>query len=95
MLKSPGSDMILELNWYPHAYRFGGKSGLDHVAYQVGDVDQAFSSLTRKYKGPIAPFNEGKWRLAFIEDPDGNWIELGEKLRIRNPAKRKRKLIRI
>jgi hypothetical protein len=29
----------------------------------------------------IAPFEEGKWILVYVKDPDGNWIELGSCLR--------------
>lgn len=77
-LKSEGSPQILELNWYPPNYEHGG-SGLDHLAFQLKDVDKAYKRLSRKYEGVLSPFDEGRWRLAYIKDPDGNWIELGEK----------------
>jgi lactoylglutathione lyase len=77
-LKSPGSKQILELNWYPKNYRFGGTSGLDHLAFQVDSVQKYFERLSKKkYKAPIRPFMEGRWMLAYVKDPDGNWIELG------------------
>ena len=80
-LKSKGSKQILELNWYPRKYKYGGKSGLDHLAFEVKDAASAYRKLSKKYRGTIAPFEEGKWILAYVKDPNGNWIELGSKLR--------------
>ena len=78
-LRSKGSTQILELNWYPKKYRHGGSKGLDHLAFQVKDVNSTYSTITRKFKGTIKPFKEGRWRLAYVTDPDGNWVELGQK----------------
>lgn len=80
-LTSKGSKQILELNWYPRKYRYGGKSGLDHLAFEVKDASAAYRKTSRKHKGAIAPFEEGRWILAYIRDPNGNWIELGSRLR--------------
>lgn len=78
-LRSKGSAQILELNWYPKNYKHGGSKGLDHLAFQVTDLDATYSKITRKFKGTIKPFKEGRWRLGYVVDPDGNWIELGQK----------------
>jgi lactoylglutathione lyase len=78
-LTTKGSRQILELNWYPKSYRHGGRSGLDHLAFEVKDASNAYRQLTVRRKGAIAPFKEGKWMLAYVKDPDGNWIELGSK----------------
>jgi len=86
VLKSKGSSQLLELNWYPEGYLHGGPSGLDHLAYLVEDADKAYAKLSRAADGAIAPFDEGKWRLGYVKDPDGNWIELGSKLRNRRRA---------
>ena len=83
-LRSKGSRQVLELNWYPKNYRYGGKSGLDHLAYEVNDVTKEYAKFSKKRKGAIKPFKEGKWILAYVKDPDGNWIELGERIR-KNP----------
>ena len=80
-LTTRGSKQILELNWYPKKYRYGGKSGLDHLAFEVRDASIAYERLTKNRKGMIPPFKEGMWLLAYMKDPDGNWIELGSKLR--------------
>jgi len=80
-LKSKGSQQILELNWYPRKYKYGGRSGLDHLAFELKDAVAEYRKLSTKYKGTIPPFEEGKWMLAYVKDPDGNWIELGSRLR--------------
>ena len=82
-LTSKGSKQILELNWYPRKYRYGGKSGLDHLAFEVRDAVAEYKKLRKKYRVAIAPFEEGKWMLAYVKDPNGNWIELGSRLRKR------------
>jgi lactoylglutathione lyase len=76
-LKSKGSQQILELNWYPRKYKYGGKSGLDHLAFEVKDAIAEYRKLSTKHKGTIPPFEERNWMLAYVKDPDGNWIELG------------------
>jgi lactoylglutathione lyase len=80
-LTSKGSKQILELNWYPRRYRYGGRSGLDHLAFEVKDAVAEYRKLSKKYRGTIAPFEEGRWILAYVQDPNGNWIELGSRLR--------------
>ena len=84
-LRSKRSKQILELNWYPKNYRHGGKSGLDHLAFEVANIQKSYSDLSKKYRGAIPPFLEGKWSLAYIKDPDGNWIELGQRLKSKRP----------
>jgi len=85
-LRSGRSKQILELNWYPKGYAYGGRSGLDHLAFQVDDVEKAYSRMAKRDDGVIKPFVEGRWKLAFVKDPDGNWIELGELLRKRRES---------
>ena len=80
-LVTRGSKQVLELNWYPKSYRHGGVKGLDHLAFEVKDAEVAYKKLSGRRKGMIPPFKEGRWNLAYIKDPDGNWIELGSKAR--------------
>jgi catechol 2,3-dioxygenase-like lactoylglutathione lyase family enzyme len=80
-LRARGSKQVLELNWYPRSFKYGGKSGLDHLAFEVKDVSAAYKEMMKKYRGLIEPFQEGRWMLAYIADPDGNWIELCQQLR--------------
>lgn len=82
-LKSPGSSQILELNWYPKNYKFGGRSGLDHLCFEVDNADEYFQRLSKKHRARIKPFREGRWILAYVDDPDGNWIEIGHRIKRR------------
>lgn len=80
-LRSSGSEQTLELNYYPEGtefceeYRNG--SELDHLAFWVRDVDECFRYL----KGiggtsAVEPWSEGGYRLGFLRDHDGIWLEL-------------------
>lgn len=82
-LATKGSKQVLELNWYPKRYRYGGRSGLDHLAFEVKDARLAYEKLSSGGKGALKPFPEGMWLLAYVKDPDGHWIELGSKIRKR------------
>lgn len=81
-LASPGSPHILELNWYPEGSQFFAgpyRSGdeLDHIAFEVEDVERAYRELiAHGARSGHAPFLEGGTLLAFVQDPDGIWIEL-------------------
>ncbi|HWM50671.1 MAG TPA: VOC family protein [Thermoplasmata archaeon] len=80
-MQSPGSPQRLELNWYPPGSRFhtNYRKGeeLDHLAFRVTDVEQAFREVTAKGARPeVEPFNESRYAFAFVSDPDGIWIEL-------------------
>jgi len=76
-LKSSEGSQVLELNWYSNRKEYVNGDEVDHLAFNVEDVDQALAEL--KAQGvdvAMEPFNEGDGRLAFIKDPDGIWIEL-------------------
>ncbi len=80
-LKSPGSPQVLELNYYPKQNRFYEPyrrgSELDHLGFWVDNVDACLDFLKRRgAKTAIEPWTEGRYRLAFVEDPDGIGIEL-------------------
>lgn len=85
-LVSPGSPLLLELNWYPEGsehfpnpYRPGNE--LDHLAFDCDDAAAAFRELVAAGAKPaLPPFTEGDSRLAFVEDPDGIWIELSSSI---------------
>jgi len=80
-LKNPHSSQRLELNFYPPGNKFLEKyrtgSELDHLAFWTEDVDLHYRKLVAGgAKSAVKPFSEGKYRLAFVKDPDGIWIEL-------------------
>lgn len=76
---SPGRG--LELNYYPPSSRFYERpragSELDHIGFWVKNVDETYEDLIHKgARTAVKPFSEGRFRLAFVKDPEGNWIEL-------------------
>jgi lactoylglutathione lyase len=80
-LRSPGSAQLLELNWYREGTRFGSPytngDELDHLAFEVDDVDAAIHELeTRGVEVLVRSREIGGWREAFVRDPNGIWIEL-------------------
>ena len=79
-LATPGSDRVLELNWYPRKgpvrqYRQGDE--LDHMAFTVESMGKAIEHLVQHgARLAMEPFFEGGSWVAFMADPDGIWIEL-------------------
>lgn len=79
IVKSDGADHWLEINWYAdQQYQSGDE--LDHVAFQVADLNEALSELKQKGIEPISYVRESKnSRWTYIADPDGIWIEIFQK----------------
>jgi len=83
MLKSADSEQLLELNWYKEGSRFGtpyvNGSEVDHLSFEVENLSEWIGSLEKKgVKILIRPKEIGAdigWNEAFIEDPNGIWIE--------------------
>jgi len=81
LLRDEKSGQKLELNWYPegsvHATPYIPGEGLDHVAFVVEDVRATYKELIAKGAKPtnIDPSTTGG-RLAYVKDPDGNWVEI-------------------
>jgi len=72
---------MLELNCYPpkakYYERYDSGSELDHLAFWARDVDEEFRRIVLMGAGiAVKPFSETGYRLAFVKDPDGIWIEL-------------------
>ena len=51
ILRSPGGQQLLELNWYAEGSRFGppyaNGEDLDHLGFEVDDLDAALAELSR------------------------------------------------
>jgi lactoylglutathione lyase len=79
-LKSLGSPQRLELNWYPPRSRFYTKYSigeeLDHLAFRVDDVKDAFRELVRKGARVAVSPADSKGTEVYVKDPNGIWIEL-------------------
>ena len=78
-----GSGHILALNWYaddsPVAGPYKKGDELDYLTFEVKNLDKALKYLEKKGHPPISEKEEDEdasW--AYIEDPDGNWIQLFE-----------------
>ncbi len=90
LLKDPRSGQRLELNWYPggstYATTYTPGEGLDHISFRVNNVAETVKKLEAKgvEKVELLPAlrevrlekNEYTFHVAYIKDPDGNWIEL-------------------
>lgn len=69
----PGSEQMLELNWYPEGstyfkgpYRNGDE--LDHIAFECEDVERAYHELLGKgARSAHPPFREGQTLLAYVQ----------------------------
>ncbi|OFX18156.1 hypothetical protein A3K71_04285 [archaeon RBG_16_50_20] len=81
LLKDEKSNQHLELNWYPLDSPFNVEylpgEGLDHIGFVVDNVVEKFEELVAKgaERTMIDPIKTKGW-LAYLKDPDGNWIEI-------------------
>lgn len=82
-LKSKDSPQMLELNWYaedsPVADPYCDGEELDHLGFGVDDLDDALKHLNEKGHPMVLKCESEGGQWAYVEDPDGNWIELFEK----------------
>jgi catechol-2,3-dioxygenase len=69
----------LELNQYfDQPFKRGGT--LDHLAFQVSNL-RTFMKKVQGMSLNIHDFLETKkWKRCFVDDPDGNWIEVYQRL---------------
>jgi len=79
-LQSAEEGFTLELNYYgadsPYATEYVSGEGLDHMGFKVDDLDKALRDAdTMGYRTTLEmSVDGGRW--AYIEDPNGIWIEL-------------------
>jgi lactoylglutathione lyase len=71
---------ILELNYYekgsPHATKYEVGEGLDHLFFRVEDLDAALAEAKRAGHPMVLEVKGTTSRWAYIQDPNGIWIEL-------------------
>ncbi len=78
-LVDPESRATLELNFYPGAPPYREGDELDHLGFQVRDIERVMARLLELgARVRIPMFREGGTQLVFLSDPDGVWIELQE-----------------
>jgi lactoylglutathione lyase len=79
-LQSEEGGFILELNFYekdsPYNTPYSAGEGLDHLAFKVDNLDKALEEARKGRHRVILEIKANGSRWAYIEDPDGNWIEL-------------------
>jgi catechol 2,3-dioxygenase-like lactoylglutathione lyase family enzyme len=89
LLRHPVTGQQLELNWYPDGGQFGVPlvpgEALDHIGVRVDDVPAFLREAQqrggtihdmRPYRGfPYHEYPTGE-RCAFVDDPDGNVLEV-------------------
>jgi catechol 2,3-dioxygenase-like lactoylglutathione lyase family enzyme len=79
VLQSEKGGPILELNYYredsPYNTRYTPGEGLDHLAFKVDNLDEALREAERAGYRTTLKLRRSDGRWAYIEDPDGNWIE--------------------
>jgi len=79
-LVSEGGGHPLELNFYAKGSRFNTRyvagEGLDHLAFQVKDLNTALEHARRAGHPPLLEIKTEKSRWAYITDPNGIYIEL-------------------
>jgi lactoylglutathione lyase len=79
-LQSEDGGFILELNHYdkdsPYNTRYVVGEGLDHLAFKVDNLDKALEQTRKAGHRTILDVKTDGSRWAYIEDPDGMWIEL-------------------
>jgi lactoylglutathione lyase len=79
-LTSEKGGFALELNHYekdsPYNTKYVVGEGLDHLAFKVDDLDKALDEARRMGHKTILQIEANGGRWAYIEDPDGIWIEL-------------------
>lgn len=72
----------LELNFYEKGSRFDTRyeagEGLDHLAFAVKDLDAALAEAQAAGHPSVLTMQEPGSRYAYIQDPNGIWIELAQ-----------------
>ena len=71
---------VLELNYYekgsPFDVEYVAGEGMDHLAFQVDDLDKALAEANRAGYPDALEMKSGTSRWAYIRDPNGIFIEL-------------------
>jgi lactoylglutathione lyase len=79
-LQSEKDGFVLELNYYeensPHNTKYVVGEGLDHLAFKVADLDKTLEETRSAGHRTILEMKADGGRWAYIEDPDGIWIEV-------------------
>jgi lactoylglutathione lyase len=79
-LQSENGGFVLELNYYekdsPYNTEYVAGEGLDHLAFKVDNLDEALKEAQKSGYATVLEIKADGGRWAYIEDPNGIWIEL-------------------
>lgn len=79
-LQSEKDGFVLELNYYektsPYCTEYKIGEGLDHLAFKVDDLDKALEEAKKAGHRAVLEIKADNSRWAYIEDPNGIWVEL-------------------
>jgi lactoylglutathione lyase len=79
-LQTEEGGFILELNYYqpdsPYNTMYTAGEGLDHLAFKVDDLNKALEEARKAGHPTTLEVKADGSRWAYIQDPDGIWIEL-------------------
>ena len=79
-LHTEGDEFILELNHYDQDSPFNAPyepgEGLDHLAFKVDNLEKALQEAKAAGYPTVQEMKTNESRWAYIEDPNGIWIEL-------------------
>ena len=79
-MASQEGGFVLELNHYekssPHCTKYEVGEGLDHLAFGVDDLDKALKEAKSAGYPTVLEMKADGGRWAYIEDPNGIWVEL-------------------
>ena len=80
MLATDDGGFVLELNYYAKGSRYATDyivgEGLDHLGFQVEDLDKALSEAKKAGHPAVLDMKTATGHWAYIENPNGIWIEL-------------------
>lgn len=79
ILVMEGSDHQLELNHYPKGSPYDTKyevgESLDHFGFETTDLDAVLAEAKKAGYPAVLELRDPTHRWAYIEDPNGIWIE--------------------
>jgi lactoylglutathione lyase len=79
-LEGEGGGFELELNFYerdsPYYTEYTVGESLDHLAFGVEDLTKALQEARASGYKVVSEVKSDKSRWAYVEDPNGIWIEL-------------------
>ena len=79
-LETEDGGFILELNYYdqnsPYYTEYMVGEGLDHLAFKVDGLDRTLEEARKRGYRIISETKAQENRWAYIEDPNGIWIEV-------------------